>query len=60
MPTQLLNISDIIHLRWFKVGGITFIQIGQIQLSFCFVRRNPWRRREAQRLQAIAYGCANG
>ena len=56
MLTQHLNINDILHLRLFKVGGITFIQLGRIQLSFCLVRRNPWREHECRRLGMLDHG----
>jgi hypothetical protein len=28
-------------MRYFKVGGLRFLRVGRLQLSFCIVRRKP-------------------
>lgn len=35
-------LSSIIHVRWFRVGGLGFVQVGRFQVSYCVVRRDPW------------------
>ncbi len=34
--------STLIHFRAFRVGGIRFLRIGRIQLTFCITRSSPW------------------
>jgi hypothetical protein len=34
--------SNIIHIRAFRVGGLRFLKIGRLQFSFCICRANPW------------------
>ena len=29
-----------LHIRAFKVGGLRFLRIGRLQLSFCICRNN--------------------
>lgn len=35
-------------MRWFRVGGLTFFQVGQFSLSWCLTRRREpfwtWNR----------------
>jgi hypothetical protein len=41
-PRQLPDLSRVFYVRAVKVGGLTFIRLGRLQLSFCVVNAYPW------------------
>ena len=39
--------------RWFKVGGLRFVRIGRLQLSFCVCRKTTVTRERKSRDVAL-------